>query len=95
MTDITETETFACSLASLSDASARYRIQAQLNRMRLGVQQYCQIVVDKIAALHVAGYQVYYATLGENRVLLLCIGESACADDDAACAVKLAEEAAQ
>jgi len=95
MTDLTETETFACNLASLSDASARYRIQAQLNRMRLGVQQYCQAVVDNLSALYVAGRQVYYATLGEQRVLLLCISESACADDDAACAVKLAEEAVQ
>jgi len=95
MIDITETETFACNLASLSDAHARYSIQAQLNRMRCGVQQYCQSVVDNISMLHTGGCQIYYATIGENQVLLLCIGESAHADENLACAVKLAEETTQ
>jgi len=94
MTDITETETFACSLTALSDASIRYRIQAQLNRLQFGVPQYCQAVVDNIFALHVADHQVYYITPGENQILLLCIGQSACTDADVACAVKLAEEVA-
>jgi len=93
MIDITETETFACNLASLPDAHVRYGIQAQLNRMRCGVWQYCQSVVDNISALHVGGLQIYYAMIGENQVLLLCLGESACADEDVTCAVKLAEEA--
>jgi len=94
MTDITETETFACNLVALSDASARYRIQTQLNRLQFGGGQYCQAVVNNLFALHVADHQVYYATPGENQIVLLCIGQSACADADMACAVKLAEEIA-
>jgi len=92
MTDIHETETFACNLASLSDASARHRIQMQLNRMRTGSTWHSTAVTERIAVLHVADYQVYYVTLREEQVLLLCIGQSAHADADLACAVKLAEE---
>jgi len=94
MTDIHETETFACNLASLSDACARHRIQAQLNRMRFGSARHCTAVTERIAALHVADHQVYYAMFGKNQVLLLCIGQSVHADADLACAVKLIEEVA-
>jgi len=95
MTDIHETETFACNLASLSDAAARHRILAQLNRMRLESARHGVAVTERIAALHVADHQVYYMTPQVQQVLLLCIGQSAHADVDLACAVKLVGEVAR
>jgi len=95
MTDITETETFASHLASLPDARTRHRIQAHLNRVRLGLARHGTPVIDRLFALPVAGHQIYYVAPGENQILLLCIGQSACVDDDVACAVKLAEEVSQ
>jgi len=92
MIDIHETETFACNLASLSDASARHRIQAQLNRLRFDRARHAAAVTDRIAALHVADHQVYYITPSARQVLLLCIGQSGQADADLACAVKLLAE---
>jgi len=95
MTDLTETETFASHLASIPDARARHRIQAHLNRVRLGLAQHGTPIIDTLFALPVADHQIYYAAPGGNQILLLCIGQSACADDDVACAVKLAEEVSQ
>jgi len=95
MTDLTETETFASHLASLPDARARHRIQAHLNRVRLGLARHGTPVIGNLFALPVDDHQVYYVAPGGNRILLLCIGQSACVDDDVACAVKLAEEALQ
>jgi len=92
MIDITETETFACNLAALSDAQARYRIQMQINRMRFGMHQHVTAVTEHIFALCVAEHQVYYAAHHHKHALLLCIGRTADADEDVACALKLAEE---
>jgi len=94
MTSLTETETFACHLAALPAASARHRIQAQLNRLRLGLLSHSTPVVNNISALHIADYQVYYATPGDAQILLLCIGQTVSQDDDLASALKLAAEVA-
>ena len=65
-------------LESLGDDRAEARIAARINRLTVGNFGDCKPLKNGVWELRIdvgAGYRLYYAIVGGNRVLLLCGGD--------------------
>ena len=74
----TGTSPFKEWLLALKDFNAKARIQARINRLRLGNVGDCKTVGEGIFELRVhygPGYRIYFGQQGQQFVILLCGGE--------------------
>lgn len=65
-------------LRRLKDPRARAKIAARLNRLTVGNFGDCKALRDGVWELRIdwgAGYRVYFARAGRDRILLLCGGD--------------------
>jgi putative addiction module killer protein len=82
-------------LDSLKDLSARARIQARVERLRMGNPGRHRMLAAGVAELkidHGPGYRVYYARRGPAQLVLLCGGDKRTQARDIQTAIKLAKE---
>jgi len=94
MFEIRQTSVFSKWLARLSDATAKAKIAARIDRLALGNAGDVESVGDGVSELRIhygPGYRVYYTRRGKAIVVLLCGGDKKTQDKDIKAAKSLAE----
>ena len=74
-------------LDGLRDRAGRAKVRVQIDRLSLGNFGKCRFLKGGVGELKVAwgpGYRVYFATLNQNAVLLLCGGDKSTQQADIA-----------
>ena len=65
-------------LSELADIRAQAKIAARINRLAAGNFRDCKVLGQGLCELRIdwgPGFRVYYAIIGQARVLLLCGGD--------------------
>jgi len=95
MKAIRQTEAFSEWLLNLSDARARARIAARIDRLALGNPGDVAPVGEGISEMRIhygPGYRVYFVQRGAALVVLLCGGDKSTQAGDIRTAKQLASE---
>ena len=90
---VRETEEFTAWLTGLRDGRARARIQARIDRAKLGNLGDVKPVGEGVSEMRIGygpGYRVYFVQRGATVVILLCGGDKATQSADIARAIAMA-----
>ena len=93
MIEIRKTERFAKWLDGLRDIKARARVQARIERLRLGLAADAKPVGEGVSELRIhygPGYRVYYRKRGKTLIVLLAGGDKRTQAGDIKTALRLA-----
>jgi putative addiction module killer protein len=95
MVVIRRTTTYAAWIDGLHDRRAAVRIEARINRMRLGNPGDVKPVGEGVSEMRIdygPGYRVYFVQRGMTLVILLCGGDKGSQERDIRIAKSLAKE---
>jgi putative addiction module killer protein len=95
VTEIRQTECFARWFGRLRDRAARARIQARIDRARIGNLGDVRSVGHGVSEMRIdvgPGYRLYFARRGERLIVLLCGGDKSSQQKDIREAVSLAAQ---
>ena len=93
MVEVRQTETFARWFIGLKDRNGRARIQARIDRLKIGNPGDVKPVGEGVSEMRIdygPGYRIYYLQHGVELVILLAGGDKDSQDKDIATARELA-----
>ena len=79
----------------LSDSRARYRILVRIQRLEEGNAGDCSPIGSGLSEMRIhygTGYRVYFKTIGDEIIILLCGGDKSTQQKDIAKAKQIAKE---
>lgn len=95
MIEVRQTADFTKWLGGLRDRSARARILVRIRRMEMGNPGDVKPVGEGVREMRIPygpGYRLYFASIGDVVMILLCGGDKASQPRDIARARKMAKE---
>ncbi|WP_454850503.1 type II toxin-antitoxin system RelE/ParE family toxin [Rhizobium binxianense] len=95
MIEVRQTTTFSKWLNELRDRNARMRVVTRIRRLELGNPGDVKAVGEGVSEMRIPygpGYRVYFVTMGDTVVILLCGGDKSSQSRDIALAKQMAKE---
>lgn len=95
MIEVRQTTTFSKWLNELRDRNARMRVVTRIRRLELGNPGDVKAVGESVSEMRIPygpGYRVYFVTMGDTVVILLCGGDKSSQSRDIALAKQMAKE---